>query len=338
MDNDKNSRPKSNIAQIILALCALVGLPFTIYSVVKADKIKESTDPESVEKLMGGNRDTYQVYDLENPVSVSDSSLKKSNEQQKLEYPSSSNLINDAVLEFLNRFSPGVEVSIFDRFITEKDFESALEVLRIAELNTENEGRLHSIDLRRRSIYLMKEKGFDQVWFSFPGNLILTELNDKQGLYSRNGNELYEPIFDNVDPVNFGPLYCVHLGDKYGFLDSNGNEIYPLVIDEIEPEKYYPLKLFGEGGKYGFITEDGEFLFKPTFDEVKRVWAESIIVRKGKKYGAIDLTGRFKLEMKFDLLRYDQNHNVFIAELHEQEMFFNDAGERVKNPIFDIEK
>ena len=154
--------------------------------------------------------------------------------------------------------------------------------------------------------------------------------------YNREGKKLYDPIFDNVDPLNFSPLYCTEIAGKFGFLDESGKEIYPVEIDEIDFENYSPLRMFKKDDKYGFFDENGETIFKPTFNEIKRVWTETIIVKKDKKWGAIDLDGKFKLETQFDNLTYNTTYNSFKALEGEKEYFFDDKGIRIKNPIFDI--
>ena len=165
--------------------------------------------------------------------------------------------------------SPGdFQENKFEKLIENKEFDLALKALKIAE-EKDTSGRItEQYSLRKKSILLMRRDSFDSVWFSFPGDLILTERNKKQGLYDRYGKELFEPQFDYIDPVHFYQLYCTNKDGKYGLIHYSGKELFKPQFDGIDPEVFPDFYRTELNNKFGLISIEGEELFKPQFDDM----------------------------------------------------------------------
>lgn len=255
----------------------------------------------------------------------------------------------------------------FSFLIKSKKFDIALQALNIAEQRQPS--RKESILARRKSIYLMKKDSFDNVWFDFPGDLILTEKNNKEGLYSRDGIELFEPQFDEIDPLQFEFLYRtkrdgkyglidysgeelfkpyfddmytvnpdgligIVKGDKYGIVSKEGIELYPPIFTEIKLEEFsMSIIKVKRNGKYGYLNSHGEMLLKTEITYVEQVWAETIFIKIGQKWGVIDLEGQYKLDVEYDKLSYNVDFNIIAADKNGKRYYFNDEGEPTENPF-----
>jgi len=242
--------------------------------------------------------------------------------------------ITNSLQNLADEFLKDKESENFEGLIQNKNFEKALQVLKLAKSKTTKSTWHEIIENRRKSILLMIEKDFDNVWFSFPSKLILTERAGKQGLYSREGEEIIQPKYDEIDPFPFEPLLLTKKGEKYGFINEDGKEIYAPILTDVEPYHFDPLFLIEENGKSGFISKNGKIVVEPKFSEVWGRDGDLIIVEQNNKWGLIDSLGEEVVKIQFDsIARFDEN-GIALAILKGKKLFINQKGEKVKNPAF----
>jgi len=243
-------------------------------------------------------------------------------------------LSNEEIAEIFldDKYSPK-----FEEFIKTKNFDKALRILEIAtsKITKSDSYAVKVIENRKKSILLIMEKGFDNVWFGFPSKLILTEKNGKQGLYSRDGKEVIPPKYDEIDPTApFDNLLVTELDNKTGFIDEYGNIKYDAVIDNLEPFAFKPLILIYQNNKCGFLDMKGNVIKKPQFEDV---WPPDesgyIMVKKEKKWGYMDTLGNEVIKIKYDTIFHFEEDYVF-AKLDGNGIYLDRSGNKIKNPAF----
>lgn len=263
--------------------------------------------------------------DFLNELATSQSNTTASNENLK-------NKTNEQIAEsFLSKSI----LDDFEHIMRSKDYQRALNILEIAKTKTLQKDLLTTIDNRKKSILLIMEKGFDNVFFSFPAKVVLTVKNDKQGLYTRNGEEIVPPKYDEIDPIFFSPLLLTKSNDKYGFLDEYGKEIFPPIFSDVDPDNFTPLFLVKENGKYGFINDKGKIIVEPRFSDIWGKDMELIKVKQFDKWGFIDTLGREVIKIQYDTIAEFNEDGIAFAKLNGENIFINKNGKKVKNPAFD---
>jgi hypothetical protein len=236
--------------------------------------------------------------------------------------------------EIAKKLISDIQCTEFDQIIKDKKYSRGLEILNIAQNQTLQPILLKNIENKKKGIFLMMEENFDNVFFDFPANVVLTQYNDKYGLYSRDGKEIFSPIYDEIDPLSFEPLLLTIKNKKYGLLDKDGKELFSPIFSEIEIY-FEPLYLVKENGKYGFINLNGEMIIPPTFSEVMSSGDIGLIkIQKFDEWGVIDTLGQQIIGIKYDTIGNFDNNGIAYAKYQGQNIFINKKGVTVKNPAF----
>lgn len=190
--------------------------------------------------------------------------------------------------------------------------------------------------VRDKNILLALEKNFDTVHFEYPSRFILTVRDGKQGLYTRDGEELFEPQFDEIDPT-FGPLLITVLENKYGLIAPDGKEIFPPVLSNLNPAVFESLVIIEDGPLTGFVSEKGKALFKPTFSNIDLNYVERgyIGVKLRNKWGLIDESGNMRIKPRFDSIYAIEEYDIIIGELNGKKTFYNNDLKEVDDLAFE---
>ncbi len=111
---------------------------------------------------------------------------------------------------------------------------------------------------------------------------------------------------------------------KYGFIDKNGQVVVEAKFDYASTINY------GEGlwgveyqGKYGFVNAKGEFVITPQYDAVMAFNRGLTAVRKGKKWGYIDKTGKEVCPIAYDKVDLLMRSSICLVQNKEKYGAFN---------------
>ena len=107
-------------------------------------------------------------------------------------------------------------------------------------------------------------------------------------------NILIETKVDNVFQFNNQEKS----GDYYlyGLMDARGNVILPPEYTSIL-EKHCDLFQVERDGKYGLVTKTGKFLLDMEWDMIRVINEETICFRRGELWGVMDLTGKNRIPL-----------------------------------------
>jgi len=330
---EKRNIPKSNLAQIVLAICAVITLFYTIsYTSCKNDLDKTE---QNLPQKINDNKEIPKIDSLIESPSVQTSNIPNTQEEILIEpEPTPPKIDSEIELAVKHLLSDSSFLkNKFEELIVEKKFDKALQALNLAQIKDTKESKSYYFNNRRKSIYLVKQyDDIDNAWISFPRTLILTQKDSKYGLYDRNGNEVSKPKFDEIDPIFFGDLYCTELDGMYGFFNEKGKEIFQPIFSEVDPTVYEDMILVKKDGLYGTLSFDGNYILKPIFTEITRVWSDVILTNTKGKWGAIDLGGNEIIENKYDKLEYIKREEVYYAEINRKKIYLDRFGKTTKNP------
>jgi hypothetical protein len=239
---------------------------------------------------------------------------------------------------YINRVSKDIlsfgTDTIIDELIKEKSFKEAIDIIDLAKTKTIQKDMLASLESRKKSILLMMEYDFDDVYFSFPANVILTQKNEKFGLFSRGGKELIKPQFDAINPIVLENLLISENDGRIGLISKDGEIKFQPIFDVLEPDYFNPLILVEENGKSGFLDQNGKIVVPVELDQVMNKVEGLIICKSNAGWGGILLDGSKAIPMKYDTI-FIATNSMLMAEEKGVKTFFNLKGEVIKNPAFD---
>ena len=180
-----------------------------------------------------------------------------------------------------------------------------------------------------------------------PDRPVRIKRHDKFGLADAGGNIIAEPVFDAMGEFSGGYILAAKDG-RYGFLKPNGDTLLPFrydfnqvalqqsyfsdgyakyyrkqevgIIDTtgktIFPAIFKDIKKYEPNGltavikhdKWGYAGPDVKLVIPYKFDNAMPFSDSTAVVQYKKKFGLIDLEGKFLIEPKYDdLLKLDSN-------------------------------
>ena len=156
----------------------------------------------------------------------------------------------------------------------------------------------------------------------------ITNENSHVGVIDCNGNQIIEPIYDNIiipNPTkdvfaciyNYNSFYKTY---EVKIINSNNEELFtnyervePILINNIESNLPYEknvlkIKL---NNKYGLIDLDGNVIVDAIYDELDSLkYREGeFIVKTNNKYGVINNKGYIMVPFKYDLIEGDKYYS-----------------------------
>ncbi len=188
--------------------------------------------------------------------------------------------------------------------IRNKNYHLGLKKLEESKDRTSDSKKLRDINSKINDIEIIIKLNLDNAVGYFSEELIISEKNGKEGLVTKEGKVIYEPIFESVNPQEFYPLIEVIKYDKVGFIDSTGKYIFFPRFTFANPQEFYPLISVEENGKVGFINRSGEFLIPTELDSVMYESDGMIGILKEGRWGYIDTTGTIKISPRFSSIDY----------------------------------
>ena len=128
--------------------------------------------------------------------------------------------------------------------------------------------------------------------------------------------------------MNASYLICTKKGNKYGIINTQGIELFPPTFSEVELEQNnLSIIKVKKNGKYGFLNSEGELIIDINIISMEQVWAETIFIKVGKKWGVIDLDGNYKLPIEYDKLEYNSELNIITGTKGNKKSLFSDDGQ-----------
>lgn len=131
------------------------------------------------------------------------------------------------------------------------------------------------------------------------------EGDSSYGVWNLAGKELLAPRFSNIEVIGD---YLYTTSD-----DDRQKDIYTLKLQKLNPPGSTAIGAFVQGQpqllqdrksqKYSFITPDGKTApISLPYDEVEPFSNGMAVVKKGERYGALDLTGKLRVPLKYTRL------------------------------------
>lgn len=176
--------------------------------------------------------------------------------------------------------------------------------------------------------------------------------DNKYGLIDFDGNELTEPIYDEITGLDYkeGTL-LVKIDSKYGVININGAEIIDVKYDSISADNYYDAQTKSkkagfivsekteEGYRYGYINYKGKRILKPEFTKIERVneiQGDDIyfVAYKNGQAGLMK-NNKCLTNYEFENIEYNLSNNLFIAQRNSKKGVMDTNGDIIVNTEYD---
>ena len=147
---------------------------------------------------------------------------------------------------------------------------------------------------------------------------IVKDDNQKYGIVDYSDNVILQCEYDKVNQVYGNDLYVVIKSGKQILVGKDGNEVLSLNQNYDEITSVLKTKDAGvivkKGKKYGVINLNGENVIEFNYDELKETKSGIFIFKKNGKYGIIDLDNNEKVSAKYTNITYQEASDMYIAE------------------------
>ncbi|MBR1770077.1 MAG: WG repeat-containing protein [Bacteroidales bacterium] len=196
----------------------------------------------------------------------------------------------------------------------------------------------------------------------------------KQALFDENGDILFQPIYQVVEPTVYPSLFSVTQDGKKGVLSSDYTLYVPTAYEQVQivtmnqKDTFFvgindgvsfvlnnknQLIAHYEGNITGFISYSDEevifavdsfltygvmsskdgWLIRPEFVEALGTVNDNVILRKGKKWGAMNLRGEEVIPFEFNKVRVSDNRTyVVFFDGKNNSVLLNDKAEKKTFP------
>ena len=187
---------------------------------------------------------------------------------------------------------------------------------------------------------------------------LLTKKDDKYGVININGYTIIDNLYDDIssdliisekERKELGYIVQNRNSDgiKYGYIDKNGQLKLDLEYNEItrvnDEEQVYIIA--SKNGKYGFI-KNYETVVDFSYQDIEfDVENKILILKKGIKYGVVDLNGNTIIPIEnedidingiYIYTQKENSQNVYDMSGKEQEIDFNITVAKTNNPHYYI--
>ena len=150
-------------------------------------------------------------------------------------------------------------------------------------------------------------------------NILTYKESDKYGIIDFEGNKLTDAIYDSIESLTYreGEL-LTKKDDKYGVININGYISSDLIISEKERKElgYIVQNRNSDGIKYGYIDKNGQLKLDLEYNEITRVNDEEqvyIIASKNGKYGFIK-NYETVVDFSYQDIEFDVENKILILK------------------------
>ena len=310
---EKINRPKSNYAQMILALCAIITLIITTISV--CSKSASNTQINHPKEELKNTSNSPIKLPVERDIIES---------QPKLLEIDVENCVKELFEEdFLASWS------CIQGLINNKEFDRAASILEIAKERTINKIKLKKFNSRLNDLDIIKKLRVDDAWGEFNDSLVVIMKKEKEGLTDKKGEIIFNTIFESVNPQDFQPIVEVKENGKIGFLMNSGKVIHSPRFSFANPQEYHPLISIHENKKVGFMDSLGNILYEPQFQEAMYASEGLIGVKKKDKWGFINVNGKIVIDFKYNTVDYFRKGKTKVR-INDKEFEIDKKGNKIK--------
>lgn len=166
----------------------------------------------------------------------------------------------------------------------------------------------------------------------FEKSVLKYKKNGKYGIIDLEGNEITEPIYDDISAVSYKEgMLLVKQGEKYGVINMNGIQVIDNEYDNIAVDNYYNVnskyektgfivcKREDSGYRYGYINYKGDKVLDNEYTEIERVTEmedDDNIYLVAYKDGQAGLLKNKKeiLNYEYENITYNSYNDVFVIQ------------------------
>ncbi|AXG70414.1 WG containing repeat protein [Kordia sp. SMS9] len=176
--------------------------------------------------------------------------------------------------------------------------------------------------------------------------LIPNRVGDKWGFKAMNGNAEIKAVYDSVshfshylDDTENSKQALVKQGDFWGLIDMKGKAVVPIVYEQLNEAKISDVRAYyiakNNKGKFGILHRNTK-LTAIEYDTLSAHY-DYIVAQKANKIGILELSGKVKIPVEYDQIRYI-NEFQSISNLREDwefngnELIHAKANVRIKLP------
>ena len=162
----------------------------------------------------------------------------------------------------------------------------------------------------------------------FEKSVLKYKKNGKYGIVDLEGNEITEPIYDDISAVSYKEgMLLVKQGEKYGVINMNGIQVIDNEYDNIAVDNYYNVnskyektgfivcKREDSGYRYGYINYKGDKVLDTEYTEIERVTEmedDDNIYKDGQE--GILKNKKEILNYEYENITYNSYNDVFVIQ------------------------
>ena len=270
--------------------------------------------------IMYFNKRAKYIYDIEKVTNIEYNTLNIDNKYGVID--GEGNIIIEPTYNVIQIPNPSKPV-----FICMSDYDTEKKQYQTKVLNDKKEQIITGYDNVQA---IPTETTADGIPFE---KTILKYLKDgKYGLISIDGEEITDPIYDNISAVNYKEgMLLVEQDGKVGIINLNGVQVIDVEYDSISVDNYYDVntkyqrtgfivcKTEENGYRYGYIDYKGDTILDTEYTEIERVTEiedEKNIYLIAYKDGQAGLlkNNRIILNHEYEDITYNYYNNVFVVQ------------------------
>ena len=186
----------------------------------------------------------------------------------------------------------------------------------------------------------------------FENTVLKYKKDGKIGLIDLEGNEITEPIYDEITAVTYKEgMLLVKQEDKYGVININGIDVIKPEYDSINIDNYFDIntryqmtgfitcKINDDGYRYGYINYKGEVVLDTEYTQIERVTEiedEKDIYLIAFKDGQAGLlkNDEIILNHEYEDIMYYSYNDVFIIQRNSKQGVTDRNGNIIINPQY----
>lgn len=112
----------------------------------------------------------------------------------------------------------------------------------------------------------------------------------------------------------YSDMYFVLDGEKWRLCDIDGNNVTEPIFDEVGRNFSFSLCPVKQNGKWGYITQTGEFIIEPKYDEAYGFDKNGCaLIMENGRYGIIDTVGGYILEPIYESITAIKNGRAIVS-------------------------
>ena len=182
---------------------------------------------------------------------------------------------------------------------------------------------------------------YDRIIWTRGGNYVYVEKDEKYALADKEGNVLFEPLYDMISLLPEENLLLIRENELYGIADLQGEIRIPAVYRDISYDSYERKEDSAEGGMLVLTDADGNIesvdinnlseKIQCCYDSIDWISHDRAVVgHHGELSGIIDREGKLIELVEYDMIRVFEDGALWMKK-GLQSWFYNSKGEKAEN-------